>query len=128
MAFVLVFAMLLTAVGVAHVMARISDSLVTVLIAKVVEDEAMCGAWHRYIRLAVYVVAIAGGIEVYRLEKAFTTADIGAAELLFETLRVARDAAIDVVWLLLPVFLAALVIMELRKTFGRRDEQDETAE
>jgi hypothetical protein len=127
MAYLLIILMFATAVGVAHLLAKVSDKLVTVHVAKIVEDEELGASWIKYIRLAVYIVAITGGIEVYRLERAFSAYDFGLGQIAIELYRVAAGAAVSVVWLLLPVFLASLVIKELRKVLsaraGTKDEE-----
>ena len=120
MAYLLVILMFATAVGVAHLLAKFADSLVTVHVAKIVEDEQLSASWNRYIRLAVYIVAITGGIEVYRLERAFAMHDFSIGQVAITLYGVAAGAAVAVVWLLLPVFLASLVIMEIRKVLAAR--------
>ena len=128
MAYLQVILMFATALLVAHLLARVSDNLIAVHIAKIVEDKELCASWLKYIKLAIYIVGVTGGVEVYRLESAFSAYEHSMAQTAIELYRVASSAALSIIWLLLPVFIGSLVINEVRKAYGTRAGKEEQKE
>jgi hypothetical protein len=123
MTYLLLLLTIATAVTTAFVLARLTDKLVALLIGRLVDDKELCTAWTKYIRLAIYVVGVTGGVKVYQLERYLSGSyelDPEIGRIGIEIFRAASDAAVAVIWLLLPVFLVSLIIGEVRKVVGAR--------
>jgi hypothetical protein len=114
------FAMLL---AVTLAVAMFSSAAIAVLFDKPVASilgrtvaEQVGAAWHRYVRFAIFVVGISGGVRVWELEKYITPRDPGLPTIILNadrwTLEVYRtiiETTQSVAWMLLVFFVFALI-------------------
>jgi hypothetical protein len=108
------------------VVARIFDRPIRSILDRVVGDE-LGSAWRSYIRFAIYVVGISGGVRIWDLEKYITprSADEQAFVLttdrwILEVYRTIIGTLQSVAWMLLVVFLFALVAFVIVRAFELR--------
>ena len=126
---------LLVALVVSFAVARLFDTAVARILGRLVGPE-ISDAWHRYIMFAVYVVGVSRGVRLYDLERYVLprTADepqlvLDAQRWTFEVFRTVVVTLQGIAWMLLVVFLVALVAYVLLRGFelraGRRDGRDD---
>ena len=131
----LLIVVFLVAVAVSTIVVVLFDKPIRQLLDRIVPGD-LTNAWTRYLKLAIYVVGISGGVRVWTLERYIskrTSTD--------EILQLTRDRWIveiyetvigslsTIVWLLLVFFVFALIAfvivraLELRR--GKLIEQDQ---
>lgn len=103
------------ALGVSFIVERVFNRHIGIILARIVSEE-LSTAWHRYIRFAIYVVGISGGVRVWELEKYITPpADatqalvLNAERWILEVYRTVIATLQSVAWMLLVFFLFALI-------------------
>jgi len=106
---------LAVALLVSYGIARLFSGAVARILARLVGAE-MSDAWHRYIMFAIYVVGVSRGVRLYDLERYVlprTEAEpqlvLDASRWTFEIFRTIVATLQGVAWMLLVVFLVALV-------------------
>ncbi len=106
---------LLVALLVSFVVARLFDTSVARILTRLVGDD-MSGAWHRYIMFAIYVVGVSRGVRVYALEQYVLPRGrdeppfvLNPERWTLEVFRTVIDTLQGVAWMLLVVFLVALL-------------------
>lgn len=116
---------LLVAAGVV----RLFDRPIAEILGRVV-GQPLSHAWHRYIRFALLVVAVSGGVRIWELEKYITQRvdDVPIPVLtperwVLEVYRTVIETLQSAAWLLLVVFLVALVAYVLVRGFELRAER-----
>mgnify|MGYP005846678571 CR=1 FL=1 len=121
------FLLLLVTFGVAVVVsavaAKLFDKPVASILNRIVADE-LSSAWHRYIKFAIYVVGVAGGVRIWELEKYITPRGKDAPEItlnaerwVLEVYRTIIETLKDIAWLLLVFFLFALIAYVIVRAF-----------
>ncbi len=103
------------AVGCSFIVIRIFNHSVNTILSRIVADE-IASAWTRYLKFAIFVVGVSGGVRIWELEKYITprTVDADAVVLTGErwTLEIYRtviETLQSVAWMLLIFFLFALI-------------------
>ena len=123
MFFSLLLVTFLISLAVCFIVARLFDKPIKLILDRIVSSE-MSHAWHRYIKFAILVVGISGGVRIHQLER-FITAWGKDAEVLvlnnerwtLEIYRTIIGTLQSVAWMLLVVFVAALVAFVLLRGF-----------
>jgi hypothetical protein len=117
---------LFVAVLVATITVRFFSGPVKAILTRVVSDEFV-SARHRYIVFAAYVVGISGGVSLYKLEQYVNAPhkDARVLELTTETwtLEVYRtiiQTLQSIAWMLLVVFVVALIAFVIVRVFETR--------
>jgi len=134
MFFSLLLVTLLIAVAVAFFTVRLFDKPIESILRRIVAEE-LSSAWHRYIKFAAYVVGVSGGVRVFELERYISPGFRGELEVPLEltaerwTLEVYRTVIStlqSIAWMLLIVFIVALVAFVIVRGFelkaGRREQ------
>ncbi len=105
----------LVAFGVSFIVERVFNRQIGAILTRIVSEE-LSTAWHRYIRFAIYVVGISGGVRIWALEKYITPSAEESQALVLNTerwiLEVYRTIIAtlqSVAWTLLVFFLFALL-------------------
>jgi hypothetical protein len=126
--------MFLTLLGVTFVIAvicsaiaaQLFDKSIRAILDRVVAEE-LSGAWHRYVKFAIYVVGISGGVRIWDLEKYITprTKDQAVIVLngdrwVLEVYRTIIGTLQSVAWMLLLFFAVALIAFVIVKTLEAR--------
>jgi hypothetical protein len=124
------------AAGLSYVVARAFDGPIRRIFERLV-GEALAPAWARYVRFAVLVVGISGGVRVHALERYLDTPPDGGAARVLDTNRWVLEVYGTVIgtlqsiaWMLLVVFLVALVayvVMRGGELRSRRRTEGESA-
>ncbi len=97
------------------------------ILERVISDE-ISGAWVRYVKFAVYVVGISSGVRIWQLDRYITPPEAGEQAVVltnalwsWELFRTLVGALQGITWMLLVVFLIALVAYVIvRGLEGRR--------
>lgn len=116
----------LVALGAALLTVRFFDAAVLRIMWSILGEE-LATAWQRYLRFAIVVVGISGGVRPLELEKYLAPNRPGATapELSLErwTLELYRsliDSLQSIAWMLLLFFIGAMIAYVLVNTVGRR--------
>jgi len=106
---------LLVAIFSSAMVAVLFDKPVANILARIVSEQ-LSAAWHRYVRFAIFVVGISGGVRIWELEKYITPRDKNDAVIVLNvdrwTLEVYRtiiETMQSVAWMLLVFFIFALI-------------------
>jgi hypothetical protein len=129
---------LVLAAGVSYGVARAFDRSIRMILERLVSVE-LAPAWARYVRFAILVVGVSGGVRIYALERYLSSPDprspfdeAGGAWVL----QLDRDRWIlevygtligtlqSLAWLLLVFFLFALIAYVVVRGFELRKERD----
>lgn len=108
------------------VVARLFDKPIGAILSRIVADE-LSSAWHRYIKFAIYVVGVSGGVRIWELEKYITarTKDVDVPVLnadrwVLEVYRTIIETLQSVAWMLLVFFVFALIAYVVVRGFELR--------
>ena len=150
MFFLLLFVTLFTALAVSYLVARMFDAPITVILSRIVGPE-LAGAWARYMRFAIYVVGVSGGVRIYALERyiepvevvklpappadgaqvaapvAPTVPTLTLERWVLEVLRTIIETLQALAWMLLVFFLLAMVAYIIVRVFGRHEKGEPLA-
>lgn len=111
----LLLATTLVSALIAYGVAKVFDKPLHRIFERIIRDQ-ISAAWVRYIKFATYVVGITSGVRIWQLDRYITPAD-PAAEVValtnelwsWEIFRTLLGALQGITWMLLVVFLFALV-------------------
>ena len=133
----LLIVVFLVAVAVSAVVALLFDKPMRQLLSRIVPED-LSNAWTRYLKLAIYVVGISGGVRIWTLERY-----ISKRTATDEILQLTRDRWIielyqavigtlqSIIWLLLVFFVFALIAYVIVRALETRrvktTEQDQKA-
>lgn len=119
------------AVVVSFFVSRLFDRPVAGILSRIVAEE-LSSAWQRYIRFAIYVVGISGGVRIWELEKYINPRGkdtgpivLNADRWTLEVYRTIIETLQSIAWMLLVFFAVALVAyvvtrgLELKHGKGR---------
>lgn len=102
-----------------------SSSIERILV-RIVADE-LAGAWVRYIKFAAYVVGVSGGVRIYQLERYVQSMHeqvpvltLGTEVWILEVYRTAIETLQSLAWMLLVVFVVALIAYVIVRAFELR--------
>jgi ABC-type transport system involved in multi-copper enzyme maturation permease subunit len=108
------------AVFVSFVVVRLFEGPIRKIIGRIITDE-ISAAWVRYLKFAIYVVGVSGGVRVWQLERYITPEGEETEPILLTTARWSLELYKTVIgtlqsvaWMLLIFFLIALVAYALR--------------
>jgi len=120
----------LIALVVAYILARFFDQPISAILKRIVAEE-ISSAWQKYIKFAIYVVGISGGVRIWQLEKYITATEpdaepilLNAERWLLEIYRTIIATLQSVAWMLLVFFLFALIAFVVVKGFELRSEKN----
>jgi len=136
MFFALLIVTLFIATLVSYIVARAFDKPINSILERIVGPD-MAGAWAKYMKFAIYVVGISGGVRIYDLERYLPqeAADLPpdaikapyAAALtltperwVLEVYRTVIETLQSLAWMLLIFFLFALVAYIIVRVWGER--------
>jgi hypothetical protein len=110
------------------IVTRLFNNSIRTILSRIVTDD-LAGAWQRYLKFAIYVVGISGGVRIWDLEKYITPRQPDAEMLVLnsgrwvlEVYRTIIGTLQSVAWMLLIFFLIALVAYVIVR--GREVRQD----
>ena len=134
MFFTLLIVTFLIALAVSFGVVRLFDRPVASILRRIVAEE-LSGAWHRYIKFAAYVVGISGGVRIADLER-YVSAPNKDEEVLIltserwtlEVYRTVIETLQGIAWMLLVVFVVALVAYVLARGFELNRDREHRKE
>jgi hypothetical protein len=119
------------AATVSFVVARIFDKSIGSILARIVSSE-LSSAWQKYLRFAIYVVGISGGVRIWDLEKYISPQDKDAQPLvltgerwMLEIYRTLIETLQSIAWMLLVFFLFALIAYVVVRAFELKHSRAE---
>ena len=105
---------------------RLFDKPIGSILRRIVADE-LSGAWLRYVRFAAYVVGVSSGVRIRELERYISAPDrdeeilvLNAERWTLEVYRTVIETLQGIAWMLLVVFVVALVAYVLARGFELR--------
>ncbi len=137
MFFALLIVTLLVATFVSWLVARAFDRPITIILDRIVGPE-MAGAWARYMKFAIYVVGVSGGVRIYELERYLpqpeTKLPDGIVEPGYQLTLTPERWVLEVyctiietlqalAWMLLIFFLFALIAYVIVRIWGGRKKE-----
>ncbi len=138
MFFALLIVTLLVAAMVSYLVARAFDKPILTILERIVGPE-MAGAWAKYMKFAIYVVGISGGVRIHGLESYLpqpkTKMPNGVMEpvtqqlaltperWVLEVYRTVIETLQALAWMLLIFFLFALVAYVIVRIWGGRKKE-----
>jgi len=141
MFFALLIVTLLVAAFVSWLVARAFDRPITTILERIVGPE-MAGAWAKYMKFAIYVVGVSGGVRIYELERYLPQPEpkipggvveppyqltLTLERWVLEVYRTVIETLQALAWMLLIFFLFALVAYVIVRIWGgRRNKSDQT--
>ncbi|MGB6604556.1 MAG: hypothetical protein WA747_08440 [Steroidobacteraceae bacterium] len=122
------------ALGVSGLVVFLFSSSIGRILQRIVADD-ISSAWLRYMKFAMFVVGISGGVRVFELERYITPQNIGCKDTgrvlelspdrwILELYRTVIGALESIAWMLLVFFVVALIayvivrLAELRRSRG----------
>lgn len=131
MFFALLGATLLVALLTSVITARFFDAAVQKILARIVGDE-LADAWRSYLRFAVIVVGVSGGVRLWEIEKYVTaTRESSALELnamrwTLELYRTLIETLQSIAWMMLLFFLCAMIAYVIVRAIELKNRSDDT--
>ena len=141
MFFALLIVTLLVAAFVSWLVARAFDKPIFNILERIVGPE-MAGAWAKYMKFAIYVVGVSGGVRIYELERYLPDAEpkypddvveygyqltLTPERWVLEVYRTIIETLQSLAWLLLVFFLFALIAYVIVRIWGGRKEKENEA-
>ena len=123
---------LITASTVTFVAVRIFSGPITRILDRIIADEISI-AWVKYLKFAIYVVGISGGVRIHSLERYITALQeqenpivLTAERWILELYRTIIESLQSIAWLLLVFYIFALIAYVIVKIFEKRKGREET--
>ena len=131
MFFSLLIATFAIAAIVAILVVRFFDKPVSQILSRIVSDE-LAVAWRKYVRFAGLVVGISGGVRVHRLDDYISARyedqevlELTAEAWTLEIYQTIIGTLQSLAWMLLVVFIVALIAYVIVRAFELRRPQDQ---
>ena len=116
----------LTAAIVSFTVVRVFTKPISNILDRIISDE-IAGAWTKYLRFAIYVVGISGGVRIRALQRYITPDKTGetpvkltAERWVLELYRTVIESLQSIAWMLLVFFVFALIAYVIVKVFESR--------
>ena len=137
MFYALLIVTLLVALLVSYLVARAFDRPITSILERIVGSE-MAEAWAKYMKFAIYVVGVSGGVRLYDLEQYLAPVMLKGPEgmipanpqltltperWVLSVFRTIIDTLQALAWLLLLFFLFAMLAYVIIRIWGQREEK-----
>lgn len=126
MFYVLLIVTLLIATLVSFLVAKLFAQPIRNILERIVEA-TIAEAWTRYLKFAIYVVGISGGVRIYELERYITAMtdeelplELTTERWVLEIYRTIIQALQSMAWMLLLFFVFALIAYVLVRVFETR--------
>ncbi|NJN20042.1 MAG: hypothetical protein HC812_01050 [Leptolyngbya sp. RL_3_1] len=123
---VLLLMTLLVSLGTALFIDQLFRQPIKKILTRLVTGD-LSSAWQRYLRFAIYIVGISGGVPVYKLEQYITGRGNNNTPLTLTSTRIALEiyrtmiqTAQSVAWMLLVFFVTALIAYVILRGFELR--------
>lgn len=118
--FLLLLAITLTiAVATSGVIAYIFERPVAQIMGRLVADE-IAYAWSRYLRFAIIVVGVTGGVRLWQMEQYIDEVALSTERWVLEIYRTVIGSMQSIAWMLLVFFVFALIAYVILRAFELR--------
>jgi hypothetical protein len=113
----------------AHIVVKFFDKPIEKILTRIISDD-ISNSWHRYIKFAVYVVGISGGVRIWSLEQYIAPVPKDGTPLVLdlnrwvlEIYRTILGTLQSIAWMLLVFFIFALIAFVLVKIFEMKKSE-----
>ncbi len=117
------------AIFVSYIVVRLFRQPIASILQRIVAEE-ISTAWLRYLKFAIYVVGVSGGVRIWDLEKYITPRPeetdiifLNAERWVFEVYRTGIGTLQSVAWMLLVFFVFALIAYVIVRGMEARREK-----
>ena len=128
MFYLLLLITFIIALGCCFVVVKIFNSPISRILKRIINEE-ISEAWLKYIKFALYVVGISGGVRIWNLEKYITAASkeevpitLNLERWILEIYRTLIGSLQSIAWMLLVFFVFALIAFVIVKIFENREK------
>jgi len=111
------------AIVTSFIIAKFFDKPIGKILSRIIAED-ISTAWQKYIRFAIYVVGISGGVRVWELEKYLQPQDKSAPQIvltnerwILEIYRTIIETLQSTAWMLLVFFLFAMIAYVIVRAF-----------
>jgi hypothetical protein len=108
------------------IVARVFNAPLRAIFNRIISDQ-LGAAWHRYVTFAIFVVGISGGVRIWDLEKYISPRAkddpvlvLNGDRWVLEVYRTVIETLQATAWMLLVVFLVALIAFVIVRAFELR--------
>ncbi len=115
-----------TAAFVSFIAVRFFAAPISSILDRIIADN-IAAAWEKYLRFAIYVVGISGGVRIRYLERYITAGykqenpiELTSERWILELYRTVIEALQSIAWMLLVFFVFALIAYVIIKIFESR--------
>ncbi|RJP20315.1 MAG: hypothetical protein C4520_11635 [Candidatus Abyssobacteria bacterium SURF_5] len=120
---VLLLVTFLTAALVSFIVVRAFSDPISRILERIISDQ-IAEVWAKYLRFAIYVVGISGGVRIYELQRYITPEreaeapiPLTAERWVLELYRTVIESLQSIAWMLLVFFVFALIAYVIVKIF-----------
>ena len=109
---------LILAVTISYLVIKIFDKSISGIIKKVVPEDISTG-WILFLKLAIYLVGVSGGVNMFKLEEFLnirSNQPLSYSYFFLELYRIVFETLKSIAWLLLAFFIVALIAYFVAKT------------
>jgi len=102
---------LLIALSISFLLIKIFDKSITGIIKRIIPEDINSG-WILYIKLAIFLVGVSGGVNIFRLDEAINVRPqlfFSFSNFILELYKTAFDTLKAITWLLLIFFIISLI-------------------
>ena len=123
MFFALLLVTFVLALVVSALVVLLFDKAVGAILSRIIADD-ISAAWQRFVRFALIVVGVSGGVRIYQLERYLEegTRDLTTEQWTLEVYRTIIEALQSMAWALLLFFMLALLAYVLVRRVDARFE------
>lgn len=125
---------LATAVIVSYSTARLFEGSINAILARIVAED-IAYAWARFLRFAIYVVGISGGVRIYQLEEyvrmpvgEYVPPVLSGDRWVLEVYRTIIESLQAIAWMLLIFFVFALIAYVIVRAFELRAKRAQSVD
>ena len=120
----------LIAIAVSFIIVKLFENSINKILARIIKDE-ISGAWARYLKFAIFVVGISGGVRIWQLEQFIQPFRdehmfvLNGDRWVLEVYRTIIETLQSIAWLLLVFFVIALIAYVIVK--GQESKKESAA-
>ncbi|MDP2039250.1 MAG: hypothetical protein Q8S39_00580 [Ignavibacteria bacterium] len=118
MFFTLLLVTFALAVITSFIIAKFFEKPIGKILNRIIADD-ISGAWQKYLKFAIYVVGISGGVRIWELEKYLTNTSLQLTNerWVLEIYRTIIETLQSTAWMLLIFFLFSMIAYVIVKVF-----------
>lgn len=131
MFFLLLIVTLIIAALTSHIVVKFFDKPIEKMLTRIISDD-ISSAWHKYVKFAIYVTGISGGVKIWNYEKYLggqypesVKVNLTYERWTLEIYQTIIESLQSISWMLLVFFIFALIAYVIVKIFESKKEKKE---